>query len=358
MSLLSQFGDLGSIGASKRVKYRSLFLGFAIEQNGDNYSCSFSIDPASRYVAQRLDDCSLISGGAKTEFAWFDLSTGVTEYVVGATKSGVGTSAYPSLIIPQNNSILMLDPQTGSSNIRYSADKGVTWNNAGFTGNIRTSANPFFGYSTGGWYDGTYSQVQTIGGTTYYTTNGTSYVASSRNFKIYPCFAGSNYSQYSGYYFSTDASADYSYRTSAFGTDTTVSGYRLMTMSQNGRYLMRVSNSTSLAEYSNDGGASWNAFSNSPILPAPYRRGMVCDNDGNFWLITKQGSCFYYDFSSSKFTSVGSLDIQAGGASAQLSSLVFGGGSLPLCLLVQLEAASPGGTNYLSYIADFPKRVS
>lgn len=357
MSLLSQFGDLGSIGASKRVLYRSVFLGFGIELNGYAYSTSFSIDPASRYIAQRLDDADLITGGAKVEFAWFDLATGVTEYVVGATKSGVGSGAQPSLIIPQNNSILTTDPQTGSSAIRYSADKGVTWNNAGFTGNIRENANSQFRYSTGGWYDGTYSQIQTSTGTTYYTTNGTSYVASSNNFKLSPCLAGSNYSQYSGYYFSTDANTNYWYRTSAFGTDTQVAGYRLLAMSQNGRYLVRTNVTTNLAEYSNDGAASWNAFSNSPILPASYRR-FVCDNDGTFWMLTKQGSCFYYDFSSSKFTSVGSLDIQGGGTSSNLSFVTFGGGSLPLCMQVQLEAATPGGTNYLSYIADFPKRVS
>lgn len=299
MSAFSDFGDNGYIGSSAgrvlRWK-RAIGSGWGIP-----VGTAQPLDPYSNILFQRFNDPTFAT--SVSEWLWYDNTTGKSEINLGPTHttSPGYTRAY---FIPINNSALQNSVDAGSTVIKYSADKGVTWTSIGVSDNFKAPIFQPFAYGVGGWWDGTYAQIQTSSNITYYTTNGTSYSASSNNFNSQPALNGQNYSAYSGYYFSGTSASNYKYRTSAFGSDTLISGYTLRSMSQNGRYIIRVNYSTGYSEYSNDGGASWNSFTNNFYSGTSTAMGSwLATDEGNFYFLTTTGIMLKYDFSISKWVS-------------------------------------------------------
>jgi len=303
MSLFSDFGSLGHPATTNFQLQRSL---------------SLVCDPISSSVYRpQITTSAIYDGGlygaATTGFddgsgrkcsVWFiDFNAGKITHnafttINSGSKRGIVWNPITGGFIMQNPT----NPIVGNE-LAESTDNGASFTNIGISSYFRNFAGIVepFGYHS--WWDGTNFVIQTFAGA-YYTTNGTSWSTLSPNFYTYAVGSTNSYAAYSGYYFSHNNSA-YRYRTSLFGSDTTVSGYKVTAVSRNGRYVMRQATSgTYIIQYSSDGGSSWSSVSNiwhmnGTDVP------QFCTDDGDFCAMGTLGVVLRYNTSTGKWECFG-----------------------------------------------------
>lgn len=353
MSILSQFTDTGRIGTLNNVQLREVILTTGFENSGSAlsaYSYSISDSPTALVYASELTGSG--AGGYYITFYYTDLTTGKTIITRGPLKTATG-SQQNMVLNPINGGIIRRDPTNATTTLFQSLDYGATWSSLGFGTGVNLGA---VSYAGGGWYDGTNFAFNTNSSITYTTTNGTSFSRASADFTGL-CVPGNNRSAYSGYYFSQNGSTYY-YRTSIGGSDTSVAGYYLRGMSRNGRYLMRINSTTYEIQYSNDGGASWSAFSLSSLASQGYydQISYLPSDDGTFYIGFYSGPTYYYDFSTSKWTSTMGSYPSSNYFSDGLVQMTRGAVGTKECIFRGINAIN--GTVRGVSIADFPRKFA
>lgn len=301
MTIFSQFTDTGRIGTLNNSQLRQIIVSTSFEQSGQlPTSFSYTCSDTPTALVYHSEITSNTTGFI--HFYYTDLTTGKTIITRGPSKTAAGSVGSGIIVNPINGGIIRRDPTNGSTNLFQSLDYGATWTSLGFGTSI-FGANIQAG--GGGWFDGTNFAFCNTTGSSHFTTNGTGFSTQPTVF-YGPVVSGNNRSAFSGYYFSADPSGtSYRYRTTFNGADTTVSGFLFKGMSRNGRYCMRVNTSTNEIQYSNDGGASWSAMSLSSLNAANAYDNLsyLPSDDGTFYIAFSMGNTYYYDFSTSKWTS-------------------------------------------------------
>ena len=358
MSTFSQFDANGYIGGSPGLLYRSRAL---FRNSGDSptfiMQCfGIEVKDKPRYLFYRDDYAYNSSNSVPVYYHYFDALTGQTRVTANNQKTAGSQSIVDMFINPINGAIMSSHVTGPNSNLFQSTDYGANFTDLGFSSG---GWNTLVGNETSGaWYDGTNFIVGTGGGS-YFTTDGTSFSAQSPAMDR-PNLAGNNYSSYSGRYYSGNLSnLGYQYRTSRTGSDTLVSGYNLVAMSRNGRYLIRNDFSTPSLQYSTDGGLSWSTFSNTPFLFTnqlyyfTYSGRCLASDTGEFTIISSRGMVYTYSFSEGRWINYGGFNsgLDTGGKVTR-----FGGPNEAESVLISEFTTLANIGSYYVYLSDFPTR--
>lgn len=360
MSNFSQFDALGYIGSSPGIGYRSRLLFSSSAQSASFFSGSFGfeIKDKPRYVVFK-DDLDVSNGSAiPVNFHYIDTLTGQVRITNNSQKTTGGTSTPSQWINPINGAIMTVNLTGADGNVWQSTNFGASFTDLGIGDG---GAQPYNdGRLYGGWYDGTNFIFGYGGGSCWFTTNGTSFSAQSPAFD-YAQFPGNNYSSYSGRYYSYSSSGTgYKFRTSRTGADTFVSGYNVVAMSRNGRYLMRHDTTPTL-QYSTDGGASWSSFANTPfaVSVAPnYLSQTACciaSDSGDFWITTDNLNTFKYSFSESRWIGYGGYAFPPlYGA----RGVRFHGAADTECFMARDQSSIANRGQFYGLLLDFPTAIN
>lgn len=356
MSLLSSFSADGYAGGLPgNILRRRVIAGNITSFSAINNQLGLMISDTPTAICYKEDRTNATS--VRTAFHYTDLTTGKTIITLGPVKTTAPGYDTSLLINPINGGIITLSPSDFNIGLQQSLDYGATWTTIYASANAAPDPCDFGNFSAG-WYNGTTFVVKGSDASSSFcrqTTNGTTFTALTQQFGK-GAVPGNNYSSYSGYWFHVDpATQNYRYRTTLTGSDTTVTGYFLMGMSINGRYLTRINQSTRELEYSNDGGSSWSAFATASYIPftsASQYPAAINSNDGTFWLVGSNGLCYYYDFSASKWTSYTSVDVRN---NTSLFNTVRGCVGSQECMYGVENLGGSTNSNAFSII-DFPRK--
>lgn len=360
MSLLSDFGSLGFIaGVDCGLQYlRPIAISSpSINSNSGQYlgvECKDDISFTVQYAEPRPDNATGWVGIFKNEF-----SNKKSYYIPGPSRAGDTTLGKLILGNPITGGWIIDNPGIqggGVSQIYQTADNGSTYSTIpGATTTLKTAV--YDTYKTGGWFDGTTFAFLGVNNTMYYTTNGTTWSTASTGGQS-PPWPKNCRSAFSGYWFVhiTSPSEGYTYRTSVNGTVTQVLGYRITSMSSNGRYVTRSNISTRSEEYSTDGGASWTTFPTQSFAGTFTGSGSVgyqvakraTSDTGQFFIKTYHNLIFIYDSSASQWVATASLPYQA--FDNFMNNIKINGVE---CLMFSNSAPSTGEVT--TFLVDMPK---